>query len=40
MELNRVPADYERLQAKIHRLHLENASLQSKVKQLRNRMQL
>lgn len=39
MELNLVPADYERLQAEVHRLRLENASLQSEVKQLKIRLQ-
>ncbi|MDF2651582.1 MAG: putative helicase [Paenibacillus sp.] len=40
MELNLVPADYERLQAEVHRLRLENANLQSEVRQLKNRLQV
>ncbi|GEM_PF-6107424 len=39
MELNLVPADYERLQADVHHLRVENASLQSEVRQLKIRLQ-
>lgn len=40
LEWNLVPADYERLQAEVHRLRMENANLQSEVAQLKSMLQI